>query len=316
MTRSPSTVFCTIVTKSHLDYALALYFSYRQYAPEVPFYVLVSDEHSEDKKLWGQLPDFNVLNLSELREKDSIDAIATKYQSEPDFMRWSLKPAMMIHLMQDTGFEEVVFLDCDLCFYGDISAIRNQLADSTVLLSPHWRSNNPHKDPDNFRLNFTDGLFNGGFVGATKAGIDALEWWMNACLYRCERTREEGFYVDQKYLDLLPAQFEGTQILYHRGCNVANWNLGQNLRSQDDNGEIKILGKWPIIFIHFSGSTVRGILKKEDPLLLGHFEKWQAWLNQAAELLGRPKRVFAAAPKALPLQDRIMNKLGMKVKSK
>ncbi|MFK7925545.1 MAG: hypothetical protein AB8H47_26575 [Bacteroidia bacterium] len=315
MPHTLQTAFCTIVTQSHLDYALALYLSYRQFSPEVPFYILVSDIKEEQKIEWDKFPDINVLGLEALNDIENAKLVKDKYQSEPDLIRWSLKPALMLHLLQDRGIKEVLFLDCDLCFFQDFTFIREQLSQSATLLSPHWRSDDPFSFPNNFRLNFTDGMYNGGFVGATQEGIFALDWWLSACLYRCERTREEGYYDDQKYLDLLPAQFPGTQILHHRGCNVANWNLNQNIRTQNGKGEVLILDKWPIIFIHFSGSTVKGILKDKDPLLSPYLDRWKILLDEAADFLEKARRKFELPnPGATPLPKRILNKLGLKAK--
>ncbi len=316
MPQTAPTAFCTIITASHLDYALALHFSLLQFEAEAPFYVLITDELPEDKLDWAQLPQFKLLKLSSFNANEQAKAIIEKYREAPDFMRWSLKSVLMLYLLEDLSFDEVVFLDCDLCFYEELSPIKQQLSRASVLLSPHWRSRDPISDPANFRLNFTDGMYNGGFVGASQAGIEALKWWRDACLYRCERTREEGLYVDQKYLDIMPAQFQGTQINHHRGCNVANWNLSENTRTKGENGEILIRGKWPIIFIHYSGSTVRGILKGEDPLLRSHFDQWKAFLDQAAKFLARKERNFTYASPADSLPKRIMNKLGLKANSK
>lgn len=316
MQENAPTAFCTIVTASHLDYALALYLSYRQFEAEIPFFILVTDELITKDIDWTLYPKITLINLASLSSLAGATEIIEKYQEATDFMRWSLKSVLMLYLLQDKAFDEVVFLDCDLCFYQDLSPIRQQLSQSSILLSPHWRSQNPAIDPENFNLNFTDGMFNGGFVGATQSGIDALKWWRDACLYRCERTREEGYYVDQKFLDLLPAQFPGIKINQHRGCNVANWNLSENIRTQALNGETMIREKWPIIFIHFSGSTVRGILKGHDSLLMDHFDRWTTFLDQAADFLGREKRTFAITGPPNSLPKRILNKLGFKLNSK
>ncbi|MEM6342620.1 MAG: hypothetical protein AAF927_02025 [Bacteroidota bacterium] len=316
MLQTAPTAFCTIVTASHLDYALALCLSLRQFETEAPFFVLLTDEPAEKEELWSQFPQVYLLRLADLAPLAQATAIIEKYRETPDFMRWSLKSVLMLYLLEKQAFDEVVFLDCDLCFYQSIDPIKEQLSAAGILLSPHWRCQDPAIDSENFKLNFTDGMYNGGFLGATQAGIPALKWWRNACLYRCERTREEGLYVDQKFLDLLPAQFPSTRINHHRGCNVANWNLSENRRTQNAQGEILILDKWPIIFIHYSASTVRGILKGKDPLLSDHLDQWKTLLDQAADILGRNKRNFNAAGPQASLPKRILNKLGIKANSK
>lgn len=317
MANTSQTVFCTIVTQSHLDYALALYYSYRVHSPDIPLVVVVVD-------LEGSIPaelendaSFEIISLKQIEGNNRVKQVIDKYKDEPDLLRWSLKPAVLLYLLEEREYQSAVFMDCDLCFFNPLTPILDHLEKAAVLLSPHWRNLDPYKNPNHFRLNFTDGMFNGGFVGASQGGIPAMNWWLEACIYRCERLLIEGFYDDQKYLDLLPAQFEGTEVLFHRGCNVANWNLGQNIRTQNESGQSMILGKWPIIFVHFSGSTVKGILKGEDPLLLPNFDLWKQYLDQAAKLLGRSLRSFELVPPPIaPLPKRILYKLGLKAKSK
>lgn len=297
---------CTIVTASHLDYALALWYSYRRFESAIPLYVLVIDQPVS----LGQVEDgFHFVERSELMNDPIAKAMQTQFAEEPDLLRWALKPVLMRYLLQQSPHDQVIFADCDLCFYRPLDPIWQALQDNHILLSPHWRCSDPKKNEKRFQLNFTDGMFNGGFIGASQKGIKALEWWQAACLHHMGREREMGYYDDQRYLDLLPAHFERVSILHHRGCNVANWNLFENRRSKQANGEVLILDKWPIVFIHFSGSTVKGILKEQDPLLRPYFDQWKAFLDQANEQLRRPKRQFQLPQPEKHLGKRIINKI-------
>jgi hypothetical protein len=133
-------------------------------------------------------------------------------------------------------------------------------------------------NPKGFETNFRDGIYNGGFLGATRSGIAALEWLAVACLYKCEVDYERGLFYDQKYYDLLASRFEGVLSLRHHGCNVANWNTIDSKRVQSGD-TVLINGVDPVVFIHFTKSTMRGILDGSDVLLSPFLEEYTSALK-------------------------------------
>ena len=65
----------------------------------------------------------------------------------------------------------------------------------------------------------------------------------------------------------------------HRGCNVANWNQIECKRTiNSDTQEITINNTFPIVFIHFTNSTFKGIIQGEDALLKPYMQKYNALL--------------------------------------
>ncbi|MBK9568929.1 MAG: hypothetical protein IPO53_02675 [Chitinophagaceae bacterium] len=108
-----------------------------------------------------------------------------------------------------------------------------------------------------------NGLFNAGFVGASKKGLPALKWWSGACHYKIDRQPELGIFVDQKYLDILPVEYPDIEILQHRGCNIACWNMDTNKRTIC-NGKLLINDKYEAVFIHFTHETIQQILNGND----------------------------------------------------
>jgi hypothetical protein len=185
----------------------------------------------------------------------------------------------MHHLLTAKNFDQVIFIDPDVCFFSDPSFLFDEMSGASVLLSPHWRSSDPLADPVNFELNFKDGIYNGGCIGATQKGIPALEWLARACLYKCENGPGSGLFADQKYLDLLQSRFPDVQVIQHKGCNVANWNMIDCKRMAFGEG-VRINGTDPIVFIHFSKSTIRGILSGKDALLLPYLEEYISLLKE------------------------------------
>jgi len=277
---------CTIITNDYGHYALAQHDTFLKYGNNESFFVFVSK---------GKLPEpiydyfklrSNVFIIyeEEFRALAIAKLLKDKYEENyHDAYRWSMKPVLISYLLQK-GYDRVLYVDSDLFFYNSFEFLFDELSNNGVLLSPHWRSSSPTKDLTNFRLNFLDGIYNGGFVGASKRGIEALLYWAELCLHTCEVNRKDGYYVDQRYLDILPTRFEGINHITHKGCNVANWNLIDCKRTLQDNGEVLINGEYPIVFIHFTNSMLDGILLGKDTLLKPYLDYYKNTLLKYSDI--------------------------------
>jgi lipopolysaccharide biosynthesis glycosyltransferase len=265
-------VFCTIVTKSHVPYAQVLHHSLKQFNEHIQLIVLVVDE--DDVSLL-RLPESNIqyYSINDLQGFGHTKALIEKYgKVNTDIVRWSMKSVFVEYLLF-SGLEKVIYIDADIFFFGDYSFLFDLLATNNILLTPHWRTKNPKINEKDFTLLLTEGIFNGGFIGASQGGQEALSWWSDACLWDCSKNSEKGTYDDQAYLNLMPVYFEKVFILNHRGLNVAHWNRKENKRSIL-KGEVLLNGTDPVIFIHFTKSTIKGITSK-DKLLERYFRKYK-----------------------------------------
>ena len=260
-------VFCTIITRSHLSWALALADSLRVCDAELRFCMLITDAGKAEVHPMGGRPGVEVVCLDDMRAYAMGAAIATKYADQSDELRWSMKPVLMEHLLARYG--KVIYGDCDLHFYADIQWMWSALNTHAMLLTPHWRSGRASIDRANFDLLFVGGLYNAGFVAAQRAALPALRFWAANCLEICVKDFTKGQYVDQTHLNLLPVYFEDIHVLKHRGCNVANWNMVECARVRVGDA-VMINGKDPIVFIHFTRSMIDGIVSGEDGALLPH----------------------------------------------
>lgn len=256
--------FCTIITQNYLPYAKALLISLREFNADIELVVLVSDVKELDQT---NLPaGLKVIFYDRLCSGGIGAQILEKYhQQYHDAFRWSMKPVLIGHLLE--AYEKVVYVDSDIHFFNSYDFLLGLLDKYNIIVSPHFRSSNPHLDSMNFFLQYYAGLYNGGFVAASKGGVDAMKWWAEACAYVCKIDASKGQYVDQTHLNLIPVFFDKVNILKHRGCNVANWNQVECKRQLVDN-KLVINDGVPIVFIHFTASTVRGILNGSDKLLL------------------------------------------------
>lgn len=272
-----SVAFCTIITRSHQHWALALHASLQRHQPGLHFVVLVTDADGLDLPA-ALRPQIEVLTLADVRDGGVGDAIQQKYAERSDALRWSLKPVLMRKLLE--RHEKVLYGDCDLYFFAPIGMLLDQLDRDRMLLAPHWRWSRPDRHTGEFIDLMTAGLFNGGFVAANREAMEPLEHWAHNCMVLCEVDPARGQFVDQSHLNVLPVYHEGIGIIRHRGCNVAFWNRRENVRSVDAEGTVRINGSDPIVFIHFTKSTVRSIATGEDPLLRPHLAAFNVDLGR------------------------------------
>ena len=276
--------FCTIITANYLPYAKQLYTCISEnFSGSIVLHTLISDADTNSVEQLGAQTNPNIECYSEQDLKGEMaDAFRQKYaETNMDAYRWSMKTVFMKQLFQKPDIEKLIYVDSDIFFVENGDFLFDMLSDYRFLITPHWRcATNPESDMENFQLNFWDGIYNAGFIGANKDSIEILDFWGKCCLAVCEKNRPAGFYVDQKYLDILPSRFEGIGVVRHKGCNLAGWNIIECPRSQNEKGEIKIEGKFNPVFIHFTPETRRKIKQGSDPLIAPFFDQYNNLLKK------------------------------------
>lgn len=265
--------FCTIITADYFPKALALYMSLLQQDSSATIQMLVVDDDIIDYPI-DKWKGIGLIKVEDLAGLPMVRELYNKYSHiNKDDFRWALKPVLMIYLLKN-NFEKVIYADCDLYFVNNFQFLFDQLDNSSMLLTPHWKNTDPVMDEISFYSTFTHGLFNAGFIGANQNAMLPLQWWAEACHYKMGEHLELGIYVDQKYLDAIPVLFENIQMVQHKGCNVAPWNTSVCKRKLV-NGEVLINGIFPIVFFHFNHMLVTEISKGHDSLLKPYLEAYQ-----------------------------------------
>lgn len=280
--------FCTITTASHLYKVYALAESLQQFG-ECTLHVLVVDA--------GQQPAFNgcrFYGLQEIAGTPVAQTIIAKYKGNSNKLRWSLKPVMLQWLLKQKAIDRVIYLDNDLFFYSAWQFMFELLQTHSLLLTPHYYKHDPTREQNWFEANFRVGLYNAGFVGASRQATGTLQWWAESCAYRCEKNAWRGLFDDQKYLDLVPVMEEKAHVLRHKGCNVAGWNQELCPRIKSGN-DVLIDGKFPVVFIHFNNYTISELLNGIDSLLVPHYERYEAVLKKHKPALQRSE-LFSPQP--------------------
>lgn len=259
------TALCTISTRSHIFKSKVLLESARRYT-QADLFCLLTDTVELPSALCGE-----TYHTLDVLQGETAAAIKRKYKGNK--LRWACKSLYLMHLL-DAGYEKVVYVDNDICFFSSADFLYERLENASVLLTPHHYPFDPIDKPNWLEANFRVGLYNAGFVGVSTKGRKAMEWWAGCCLYNVKQSAWRGLFDDQKYLDLLPIIFEGVEVTSHKGCNVAGWNLDVSRRVKNAEGEATIDGKWPIVFIHFAATTFRQVLAGNDTALAPYLQRY------------------------------------------
>jgi hypothetical protein len=269
--------FCTVVTPDYLCYALALHESLLAQCSEAVLHVLICPNGTEDRSAEYASESLRFYNSDDLCVGGIAKDLKDKYQgSYDDGFRWAMKSVFLSYLLTNEGCEKVFFADCDIFFFDEFAFLFEELDDCAMIVSPHWK---PYSEPGKdktfiYEEFFYNGMFNAGFVGVSRRGLEHLDWWARACLFNCYKDISNGFFVDQSHLTVLQAHFDGVKILKHRGCNVAHWNELESPRVEQEDGSVSIMGKYPIVFCHFALLCPDRYITGADKLLHAYFWKY------------------------------------------
>ena len=166
----------------------------------------------------------------------------------------AVKGAAMLHLM-DAGYDVVIYLDPDIAVFQPLNPVMAALDQAAIVLTPHQAS--PNRNywvmRDNELASMRLGVFNLGFIAVCSdgAGRRFAEWWAAQLERACYDDAETGLFTDQRYIDLVPALFDGVAILRDPGCNLASWNLSTRHVAIGLDGDITVNGA-PLRFMHFT----------------------------------------------------------------
>jgi hypothetical protein len=269
----------TLSTYSHLKASIVSLESFKKniHNFNVDCFILTVEEI--DKAISDKIYELNNIKIINLQNIESynIQGLINKYKNKKDILRWSSKPSSLLYF--SLKYDIVFYIDNDIYFINPCDFLIKDYLNKGMCLTKHNRCINPFKEHVNeqskiyypnvthkqFKFNqfqclFTDGFFNAGFIGIRSKNIqDALYWWSDMVLFNCSINRQQGIYLDQKYLDILALEFdEKISIIHDANCNVAHWNI---LSSEVSNP----------IFFHFSGGKN---YQKIHPLLFENYQKY------------------------------------------
>jgi len=249
---NPKKAACTIIAKNYLANARTLAQSFLSVHPDHKFYVLIVDEFQ------GYLnpteESFEVVGLTDL-EIPNLPSFCFKY----DMMELctAVKPYLLDYLIQKKAVDKLLYIDPDVLITAPLEPLYERLEIYDIVLTPHLDTDYPDDGllPDNGYI-LRAGVFNLGFIGlnSSENAASFLTWWKSKLYNGCVIDVPNGYFVDQKYIDLTPIFFGNLFVEKDTGYNVAYWNLHSREISRH-NGTWLCNGS-PMYFFHFSGYTL------------------------------------------------------------
>lgn len=168
----------------------------------------------------------------------------------------AIKPFALQRLLARPDAGKVMYLDPDTVAFSRLDDILAALDEANLVLTPHQTKPETTLAAiiDNEICSLKHGVYNLGFVAVavTDVGREFAEWWGKRVYHFCRADIPNGLFTDQRWIDLVPAFFEGVAIMRSGRHNVATWNLTTRELSRDSAGNFLVDGE-PLGFYHFTG---------------------------------------------------------------
>jgi hypothetical protein len=282
------THYFTSITNNYLPKARILARSIHQYDAEAVFHLVLCDIPPPGFALENE--PFDHLHL--VRDLEIPNVLSWLFQHELVEMCTGAKGPALWKILTEYDADQAYYFDPDIVVLDDLSGLKAQLAEASVVLTPHQVV--PEANDEDIRINeitsLKYGVYNLGFLGVrrTEAGLAFARWWRDRLLSYCWADIPNGLFTDQRWCDLALALFDDVRVLRDKQYNVATWNLTHRRVTLSPEGKLVVDGK-PIVFFHFSGFDSGGqmmMLKKYAPADSPLFE-FHDWYIREMEAAGQ-----------------------------
>jgi hypothetical protein len=242
----------TSIAENYLPKAIVLANSIRKFHPDWKIHLLVVQEELVNTKLveahfdeYHLIKDLNIDNFKPWAFCHTIVELST-----------AIKPFLMKKLMEQEDCTGVVYIDPDIVVFSKLTEIVEGITNNSIVLTPHQTE--PEVDLsgviDNEICSLKHGTYNLGFVAVANSseGKKFAKWWSDRTYNFCRDEIPNGLFTDQKWIDLVPAIFEGVKIERSPRFNIATWNIRTRILSGAIQDGLFVNG-FPVGFYHFSG---------------------------------------------------------------
>lgn len=243
-----------IFTVSDADYAvmaLTMFDSVSKFYQDCDLFLFVIGTGTMNRLEGG----VNVVYIGDvLDELDLSQRLAYYLQIE---LATSVRPHCFEFLFAQ-NYDRVIYLDPDIYVFRRMTEV-DDLLDGNVngIVTPHALQSirsDVAVGGDNVFLQC--GIYNMGFFALknTSETMRMVVWWKEKLKWQCVVDLPNGFFVDQKWLDFLPAYFDAFHVLRLPTYNLAPWNSEHYKVLSDSKGNFFVDDfDTPVAFIHFSG---------------------------------------------------------------
>lgn len=257
-----------VFTSAALNYipkVRVLFRSIREHHPEWKLHLALADELPADVDLSGE-PFDEVMPIGQL---DIPDLRGWAFCHTIVELATAIKPFMLSNLLGREDAARVIYLDPDIVVFSRLDDIVEALDEANILLTPHQTHPESTLEGvmDNEISSLKHGVYNLGFVAvaANDEGKRFADWWGKRIYHFCRADIPNGLFTDQRWIDLVPAFFDGVAVMKSTRHNVATWNLTTREFTRNDDGQYRVDGL-PLGFYHFTGfdSGAHQIMAKKN----------------------------------------------------
>jgi hypothetical protein len=286
MKQKNSRAIAAIVSNDYFHQAVVLWQSIKCFEKKSDFVLFVIGYDKKDPDY--QNAGFTIVDAKVLNPKEWHQFL---FQYRAKQAACALKPLAILHLLE--RYEKVICLDTDMKLFQSLENGWEGLERADLALTPQYYQPIPTSfHNENFRLLVRmSGIFNAGYVGATRSSSDFLKWWWEQTKHNCIESIFRGIFVDQKWLDSAVGLVQRLHVVRDRSYNVAYWNLHERLLHKKKGHYF--VDKEPLTFFHFSGLSAESDFSpyKKEPLFCELFRDYYQ------ELARERKKLF---PKEYP----------------
>ena len=286
---------CTIIASNYIPQALTFLESFRNYHPDTPCTILVTDFAG---------PVFNldihtkVIGPANLGVEENTVAGMHEYYDQVEFAT-SLKPFLLQHILEH-GAVTATFFDPDVKIFASFDDIFLQSQEFDAILTPHritpFRSGSSFYQEDTF-LKY--GTYNLGFISVSDHSGGLLKWWSERLIYNSTRYLNDHVFTDQKWANQFPAYFN-CKIYKGLGINVAPWNLDE--RELNMKNGIAYCGDEVLRMVHFSQMSSL-LARGEDTNLWGKSFPFESQNSESLQIIKEITTDYASSLKSKSLEN-------------
>ena len=235
----------TSAADNYLPKVRALFDSVRRFHPDWSMHLARADRPPAAAETAFTVHDLDALGIPEWR--------AWAFCHDVMELATAIKPFLLRKLLAE--FDAVVYLDPDVLVLAPLRTVLDGFDRGDILLTPHQTA--PERDEQGIIANeictLQHGVYNLGFIAVASRGDGPAmaDWWAQRTYRYCRADIPNGIFTDQRWIDLVPAFFDGVHVLRSPGLNVAPWNLSTRRVETAADGELAIGGA-PVEFFHFS----------------------------------------------------------------
>lgn len=243
--------FCTLFNTTYLSRGLAMYNSLKQQCENFHLYIFAFDSNSYELLSKMNLEYATIISL---REFENSRLLAVKGERTAGEYCWTCASSTIKYCIEAFELDHCTYVDADLLFFSDPAVLVAEMGEKSVLITEHRYT--PVHDQS-----ATSGIYCVQFVTFKNnaAGMEVLNWWVDACINWCFNRMEDNKFGDQKYLDDWLTRFDCVHVLQHIGGGVAPWNVQQydfvTKGGKTSGKELANEKNFDLVFYHFHDFT-------------------------------------------------------------